>query len=242
MKKLLVCNHKMFLTHDEALMLKNSMDDTDFSSMDLVVCPSYLNFDLFDNYNVGAQNCHYEDKGAYTGEVSAYDLNLRGIKYAIVGHAERRMYESNEDINKKVSSILRNMMTPILCVGETKIEKELMRTSEVLKKQLYTALDNITFGEDDEIIVAYEPVWAIGNEETLSKEEIEDTLDYIRKLLKQKDISNYKLLYGGSITASNIKSILSDKADGYLLGNASVNANELKEIIKCINSVNKDKI
>lgn len=234
MKKLLVCNHKMFLTHDEALMLKEQMDNMDFSNLNLIVCPSYLNFDLFDNYSLGAQNCHHEDKGAYTGEISSYDLNLRGIKYVIVGHAERRKYDSNEDINKKIKSILRNMMTPILCIGETKIDKDLMRTSEVLKKQLYTALDKVSFDEDDEIIIAYEPVWAIGNEETLSKEDIEDILNYIHKLLKQKNISNYKLLYGGSITASNIKSILSDKLDGYLLGNASINDNELKEIIKCI--------
>lgn len=242
MKKILVCNHKMFLTHDEAVGLRNNMDDIDFRDIKLIVCPSYLNFDVFKSYDLGAQNCHYENRGAYTGEISAYDLSLRGIKYVLVGHSERRKYDTEVDINNKVSAILRNNMIPILCIGETKIDKELRRTSEVLKKQLLTAIDKIDFQNENEIIVAYEPVWAIGSNKYLSKEEIEDILEYIKKLLIQNNVLNYKLLYGGSINDKNIKEILSDKVDGYLIGNSSVDKDLLNNIVKCINSVNKDKI
>ena len=232
MKKILVCNQKMFLTYDEAVALKKEMDDVDFSKVDLIACPSYLNLDVFKNYNLGAQNCFYEDKGAYTGEVSAYDLSFKNVRYVIIGHYERRCYDPDEVINLKVKAALRNMMIPILCIGETKIDKELRRTSEVLKKQLYKALDGVS--SDDDVIVAYEPAYAIGGEKPVSKEEKEDTFKYIKKLLNEKNITNYKLIYGGSVTSSNIKDILSNEIDGYLLGLSSVNINELKTIVKCI--------
>lgn len=234
MNKLVVCNQKMFLTYDEASMLKKQMDEVDFSSVNLIVCPSILNLDIFKNYTIGSQDCFYEDKGAYTGEVSAYDLSFKNVKYVIIGHSDRRKYDTDKEINLKVKAALRNGITPILCIGETKIDKELIRTSEVLKKQLYKALEGILLDSNEKIIIAYEPVWAIGGEKTVSKEVIEDTFKYIEKLLKEKNIYNYKLIYGGSITSKNIKNILSDKIDGYLLGLSSVNIDELKKIIKCI--------
>ena len=234
MNKLVVCNQKMFLTYDEASMLKKQMDEVDFFSVNLIVCPSILNLDIFKNYTIGSQDCFYEDKGAYTGEVSAYDLSFKNVKYVIIGHSDRRKYDTDKEINLKVKAALRNGITPILCIGETKIDKELIRTSEVLKKQLYKALEGILLDSNEKIIIAYEPVWAIGGEKTVSKEVIEDTFKYIEKLLKEKNIYNYKLIYGGSITSKNIKNILSDKIDGYLLGLSSVNIDELKKIIKCI--------
>ncbi len=234
MKKLLICNHKMFLTYDEAVILNQKMSEIDFSMIDLIICPSYLNFDVFKEYKLGAQDAFYEKSGAYTGEISSYDLSLRGIKYSIVGHFERRKYDTNNTINLKVKALLKNMMTPILCIGETMMDKELRRTSEVIKKQLYSALNDIKLEDNEQIIIAYEPVWAIGNGNNLSKNEIEDVLKYIRKLLKQREISNYKLLYGGSINKNNIKNILTDEADGYLIGNSSVNVEELLYISKCI--------
>ena len=224
----------MFLTHDEALLLKNKMDELDFENIRLIVCPSYLNLEVFTNYVLGAQNCFYEDSGAFTGEISARSLSLLGVKYCLVGHSERRRYDTDKDINLKVKALLKNMMIPVICVGETKLDKELMRTSEVLKKQLYSAIDGVFLDADYELIIAYEPVWSVGSGNNLSKEEIEDALTYIRKLLDQKGIVNYKVLYGGSVNEKNIKSILSDKVDGYLLGNASVDADALKSIIKCI--------
>ncbi len=234
MKKILVCNHKMFLTHDEAIVLKEKMDNIDISNTNLIVCPSYLNFNVFNNYILGAQDCFYEDKGAYTGEISSYDLHLRGIMYSIIGHSDRRKYDTNVIINKKVKACLKNSITPIICIGETKTDKELRKTSEVLKKQVTTALDGVVLEDGMEVIIAYEPVWAIGGIKSLSITEIEDTLTYIRKLLKERNVNNYKLLYGGSVNATNIKKILSDNVDGYLLGNASASPSELQSIIKCI--------
>ena len=124
----------MYLTYDEAKRLKDEMDILDFSNIELILCPSYLNFDIFKNYKLGSQDSFYIDKGPYTAEVSSYDLSLRGIKYSLVGHRDRRKYDDDNTINLKIKSLLKNSMTPILCIGESKLDKELMRTPEVLKK------------------------------------------------------------------------------------------------------------
>ena len=134
------------------------------------------------------------------------------------------------------------MITPIICIGETKMDRELRRTSEVIKKQLNAAVSDIKIENDQEIIIAYEPVWSIGKNNTPSVNEIEDTLSYVSKLLSQFGLKHYRLIYGGSVTSSNIKKILSNKIDGYLIGSSSVDIDELKKILKCINGVNKDKI
>lgn len=234
MKKILICNQKMYLTKDEAINLSYDYNAIDFSNVELIVCPNYLNFEYFSNYKLGAQNCFYEDKGSYTGEVSPYDLYLRGIKYAILGHSERRMYDTNEIINLKVKACVRNSIIPIICIGESKIEKELLKTSSVLKKQITTALAGVDLTDDYPVLIAYEPVYKIGSSSPLPKEEIEDTFKYIKKILDDMKIPNYKLLYGGSVKGENIKHILSDEIDGYLVGESCINASELNTIIKCI--------
>lgn len=234
MKKILICNQKMYLTKDEAINLSYDYNTIDFSNVELIVCPNYLNFEYFSDYKLGAQNCFYEDKGSYTGEVSPYDLHLRGIKYAILGHSERRMYDTNEIINLKVKACVRNSIIPIICIGESKIEKELLKTSSVLKKQITTALSGVDLTDDYPVLIAYEPVYKIGSSSPLSKEEIEDTFKYIKKILDDMKIPNYKLLYGGSVKGENVKHILSDEIDGYLVGASCINASELNTIIKCI--------
>lgn len=234
MKKILVCNQKMYLTYDEAINLKEHMEEIDMQNIDLIICPSYLNFDVFKDYDLGAQNCFYENKGAFTGEISSYDLSLRGIKYVLVGHSERRKYDTLDDINLKIKSILRNSMIPILCVGEEKIDKELMKTGSVIKKQLTTALKDVYLENDQQIIIAYEPRYLIGGKNTLNKDNIIDTFKYIRKIMNQLEIENYSLLYGGSVHSENFKDINSDDIDGFLLGASSVDIQELKNIIKCI--------
>lgn len=234
MKTILVCNQKMYLTKDEALSLKRNMDTLDFSKVDLIVCPSYLNYDVFKGYTLGAQNAFYEDKGAYTGEVSAYDLSLIEVKYSLVGHSERRNSENDNVINLKLKAILRNSMTPILCVGETKTDKDLRRTPEVIKRQLKLALKDVYLEDGQWIYVAYEPRYLIGGKIILPKSEIIDTIKYIKKMLEQEKVKNYKLLYGGAITSNNIKEIVSDEIDGYLLGGACTSFDELEKIVKCI--------
>lgn len=232
--KTIICNHKMYLTYDEAKRLKEEMSLIDLSNIELILCPSYLNFNIFKDYKLGSQDSFYIDKGPYTAEVSSYDLSLRGIKYSLVGHKDRRKYDDDKVINLKIKSLLKNSMTPILCIGESKLDKELMRTPEVLKKQLEKALNGIYLEEYQTIYIAYEPSYLIGLDNALSVDKIIDTLDYIKKIVDFIGIKNYKLLYGGAVNSSNIKELLSDKIDGYLLGKSSVDINELEKIIKCI--------
>ena len=232
--KTIICNHKMYLTYDEAKRLKEEMSLIDLSNIELILCPSYLNFNIFKDYKLGSQDSFYIDKGPYTAEVSSYDLSLRGIKYSIVGHKDRRKYDDDKVINLKIKSLLKNSMTPILCIGESKLDKELMRTPEVLKKQLEKALNGIYLEEYQTMYIAYEPSYLIGLDNALSVDKIIDTLDYIKKIVDFIGIKNYKLLYGGAVNSSNIKELLSDKIDGYLLGKSSVDINELEKIIKCI--------
>lgn len=234
MKKILICNQKMYLTYDEAVTLNAEMKMIEQKDVDLIVCPNYLNFNIFSDFKLGAQDAFYEDKGAFTSKISAYDLALRGIKYSIIGHSEVRDEQSDLEINLKIKSLLKNSMTPILCIGETKFDKELMKTSFILKNQLTKALKDIWLDEYQTIYIAYEPRYLINGKYSLSKKEILDVFEYIKKVLKDLNITNYKLLYGGSINSSNVKNIISDDMDGLLLGAASVNINELKEIIKCI--------
>lgn len=234
MKRMIVCNQKMFLTLDEAISLKKQMDELNLLNIDLVVCPSYLNMNIFSGYNLGAQDAFYKDKGPFTGEISSYDLSLRGVKYVIVGHSERRIYDSNEIINEKVKSILKNNMIPIICVGETKLEKDLMKTAEVLKKQITTALKDVTLDEYQKIIIAYEPSYVIGSKKPIKKAEIEDALKYIKKIIKSLGVTNYKVLYGGAVTKDTVKEVNTKEADGYLLGSSCVDITELKSIIECI--------
>ena len=234
MKKIIVCNHKMYLTRDESKVLRKKIDTIDTSGIDLIICPNYLNYDVFSSYKLGSQDAFYEDKGSYTGEVSAYDLSLIGVKYSLVGHSERRKYDDNKVINSKIKAILRNSMTPILCVGETRLDRELMRTPEVIKKQLDTALENVKLEASQEIFIAYEPEYLIGGKTALTKKEIDDTITYIKKIVDYYGIRNYKLLYGGSVTSNNISNIKSEKLDGYLIGSSSVDEKELQQIINCI--------
>ena len=235
MGKILVCNQKMFLTKDEAVNISNEYNSIDFGKIDLIVCPNYLNFDLFSNFKLGSQDCSYEDKGAFTGEVSPYDLSLRNIKYVIIGHSEKRWCDTNEIINKKVIACIRNSMIPIICVGESRLEREMLKTSSVLKKQITSALKNVELLKNDEIIIAYEPVYKIGGKQPLEKKEIEDTMIYIKKVLSDLNINNFKLLYGGSVNKDSVLSIMDSKLiDGYLLGSSSVDIEELKNIVKSI--------
>jgi len=234
MTKILACNQKMYLTHDEANNLAESMKSLNTNGIKLIVCPSFLNFDVFKDYTLGAQDAYFEDKGAYTGEVSAYDLSLRNIKYVIVGHSERRIYDTDEIVNKKMMAVLRNGMIPILCIGETKIENELKKTPEVLKRQLTKAFKNINLDSYQEVLVAYEPRYLIGTGAAAEKSVIEDTVLYIKKVLENLGINNYKVLYGGGVNKNNIDQTKTDLIDGYLIGGSSTKYNELKDIIECI--------
>lgn len=237
MKKLIVANLKMNLTLEEAndyldIIKKNIIDQ-----LEIIICPSFPFLPLFKNkdYKLGAQNCYYLDKGSYTGEVSPLQLKTIGVSYIIVGHSERRIYfkENNELINDKLKAILKHNIKPILCIGETMEERLLHKTFIVLKKQLNEALKDIESDMLTDIVIAYEPVWAIGSGKTPTSQEIAEVINYIKDLIKKEyKIDNIIVLYGGSVNLKNIKAI-TNIADGVLIGSASIDADNF------INMINK---
>ncbi|MEX0799163.1 MAG: triose-phosphate isomerase [Bacteriovoracaceae bacterium] len=187
---------------------------------------------------VGAQNCSDQESGAYTGEVSAKNLAEMGAQFVILGHSERRSLFKEDDqfINRKVKQALRNKLIPILCVGETLEQREAGKTLETVLGQVEACLDGIRPTSADQLILAYEPVWAIGTGKTASPEQADEVHSEIRKKLDQlfpdtgKEIS---ILYGGSVKPSNIKDLLSQKnVNGGLVGGASLKASDFIELCK----------
>ncbi len=234
MKKTVVLNHKMNFSEDEAKEAKNIMDEYAFDNINLIVCPTYLNINIFSNgYNIGAQNCHYEEKGQFTGEISPYHLKYSGVSNVILGHSDRRDFETTEIIAKKIKSVLNIAMTPIVCIGETKMERDLNKTSEVLKKKLTLFLTDLNDNEIDEIIIAYEPIWAIGSGTTPTINEIKEVSKYIRNIISTLSGStNYKVIYGGSINKDNYNKIINiDNIDGVLIGSFCLDTKILCETI-----------
>ena len=230
MNKINVCNHKMFLSRKDCLELKKNLDNLDINEIDLIICPNYLNFDIFSGYQLGAQDAFYEKDGAYTSMISASNLSEIGIKYSIVGHSYMRRFDTDDVVNLKVKSILDNNMIPILCIGE---EDENRKSWEsTIGKQLKDGLKGID--KNSKVIIAYEPIWTIGTGKIIDSSRLEESVNYIKNILSELEINNYKILYGGSVTSSNISEISSNLVDGYLLGKSSTSINELSNIIKCI--------
>ncbi len=191
---------------------------------------------------VGGQNMHHEDKGAFTGEISAGMLTDIGCKYVILGHSERRAIfgETNEDISKKVHAALAAELTPIVCVGETLEDREAGKTGEVVKEQFVGSLAGLTTDQAGKIVIAYEPVWAIGTGKVATPEQAQEVHADLRRLLE----SNYnaavaeavRIQYGGSVKPDNAAELLSQKdIDGALVGGASLKADSFLAIIAAAN-------
>ncbi len=236
-EKLIVGNMKMNLSATEIseYLKKFQFDDPQDQ---VVICPSavYIPYFLKQPYKVGIQNVFFRDKGAYTGEISVSQVASLGIEYVIVGHSERRIYfkESDQDINKKVISALKYGFTVILCIGETAEEKGLLKTARVLKRQLLNCLRNVDTHYFSKIIIAYEPVWAIGSDVTPTLMEIEETIQYIKGIVLQyfghEDI---RVMYGGSVNSKNIEELNQiSNVSGFLVGGASIRAEEFLKIIE----------
>ncbi len=176
---------------------------------------------------IGAQNVHFADHGAYTGEISAEMLNDYGVKYVIIGHSERRQYfgENNDTVNQRTLTAPKNGLTPIVCIGETLSERASGDTEIVLTRQLEFGLHGV---EDvKQIVIAYEPVWAIGTGQTATDEQAQETIKFIRKKLGKmfcvKDANRVRILYGGSMNAGNCKGLMAQPdIDGGLIGGASL--------------------
>ncbi|MEG1647688.1 MAG: triose-phosphate isomerase [Bacilli bacterium] len=226
--KIVIGNMKMNLTYNE---ICDYVTKINVDSKQLIICPSsiYIPYFIGHNYKVGIQNVFFKNSGAYTGEISSLQCKSLNIDYAIVGHSERRILfkEDDETINMKIKSVLANNMSVILCVGEHKNED----ANQIIKKQLMLALEDIS--DIENVVIAYEPVWAIGTNEIPTNEVIYDTIKYIKELIYKKFNKNIKVLYGGSINEKNIELLMKiSNCDGFLVGGASTKINEFLKIIE----------
>ncbi|SVB06754.1 uncharacterized protein METZ01_LOCUS159608, partial [marine metagenome] len=190
-------------------------------------------------FSLGAQNCHWEDQGAFTGEISVGMLKDCGVSYVIVGHSERRhvFSETNDWINRKVKAIIAADLIPILCIGETFEQRKSGQTNQVLEEQLQDGLEMINSLE--KLVVAYEPVWAIGTGITASVEQVSGALSLVRDILSiqfsDSNIDNSPIIYGGSVTPTNAEELISvPGVDGFLVGGASLNIESFTSIIKIV--------
>ena len=190
------------------------------------------------NIHLGAQNMHWEVSGAYTGEVSAEMLKSVGVEYVIIGHSERRAYfaETDETVNKKIKSALKNDLKPIVCVGESLEQRENGETKEIITSQVEKALTDIKKEDINNIIIAYEPIWAIGTGKTATSEDANNSIkairEKIRELYDEETAENIIIQYGGSVKASNSKELFdTSDIDGALVGGASLKVEEFANII-----------
>ena len=248
MRKVIIAgNWKMNKTVGEAVSfvkdLKKLSDGID--DREIVVCPPFTSLSAVaaelktSNIGLGAQNMYFEKEGAFTGEVSPLMLKEL-VKYVIIGHSERRhiFNEDDELINKKVKSALENGLKPILCVGETLEEREKGKTKDIVGKQINEGLKDIKKRDMGNVVIAYEPVWAIGTGKNATPQQAEDVHLFIRGLLKaifdDKVGENISILYGGSVNKDCIKEIISQEdIDGALVGGASLDVKHFFEVIKC---------
>lgn len=241
---LIAGNWKMNKTPKEAVELINLLKPLVKNAVaEIVVCPTFVALsDVLkvvqdSNIKVGAQNMHHQDNGAYTGEISPISLKSMNIEYVILGHSERRQYfrESNEEINKKLAAALKNGLKPILCVGETLDEREKGITFDIIAEQVNKCLTGLQQHNLEDIVIAYEPIWAIGTGKTATKEDANEVIGFIRqqlkKVLNEKLSLNTRILYGGSVKSSNIKELMEmPEIDGALVGGASLDAEEFAKI------------
>ena len=188
--------------------------------------------------HVGAENCYFEDEGAYTGETSPKVLNEMGIDYVIIGHSERRGYfhETDEDINKKAKAIFANNMKPILCCGESLETREAGKAEEFVEGQIKAALDGLTAEQVSSLVIAYEPIWAIGTGKTASSDQAEEMCKTIRETVKdlynEETAENVRIQYGGSVKPANVKELMAKPdIDGGLVGGASLVPESFLELV-----------
>ena len=243
-KPIIAGNWKMFKTRDEALSFIYAVNEMlpDREVVDSVICAPFIVLrDLVKrqgaNLRIGAQNMHFEEKGAFTGEISPLMLKELDMDYVIIGHSERRQYfnETNETVNKKVLKALEVGIDPILCVGETLEEREAGNTKDICKVQVEKALENVSKEDIAKVVIAYEPIWAIGTGKTATSEDANDVIAYIRQVVANlyKDLANeVRIQYGGSVKPSNVGEIMNQSdIDGALVGGASLEANDYIQLV-----------
>jgi triosephosphate isomerase (TIM) len=235
-KPIIAGNWKMFKTRDEALffVLQVSNQLPSIREVDTVILAQAPLFRCLvkrqgDNLRIGAQNIHFADEGAYTGEISGPMLKSYNVDYVVIGHSERRKYflETDEQVNQKIIAALRNDLLPIVCVGELLAERENGTTNAVLRRQVVKAFLGIAEQDMKKIVIAYEPVWAIGTGKTATADVADESCGYIRSLIKElyngSVSESIRIQYGGSVNPKNIDELLSKpNIDGALIGGASL--------------------
>ncbi len=233
-KPFIAGNWKMNMTAESgAALIKELRPLVKEAKCDVALCvpailiPAMVKAAKGSRIKIGAENVHWAEKGAYTGEISVKMLKEYGVKYVIIGHSERRQYfgETDETVNKRTLAALAGELTPIVCVGETLEERESGKTNDVLDRQLTDGLKGV---EDlTKLVIAYEPVWAIGTGKTATDEQAQETIAYIRKklskLFSRKEANRVRIQYGGSMNAKNCKGLMAQPdIDGGLIGGASL--------------------
>jgi len=244
---LIAGNWKMNKTVEESVELVNSLKQrvSDVYGREVLVCPPFVSLvvvkELLKNSNVklGAQNMYFADSGAFTGEISPLMLKSAGCDYVIVGHSERRQFfgETDEIVNKKMKIAFENGIVPIVCIGETLQQRESNETFSVIERQTKKSLVGITLEQAKKVVIAYEPVWAIGTGKTATPEQAEEVHGFIRKIYSQmygtESAETVRILYGGSVKSDNVSEIMKQPdIDGALVGGASLKADEFAKIVR----------
>jgi triosephosphate isomerase len=241
-RKVIAGNWKMNVLPGEALEFVNNLapivKDT---KNEVIICVPFT--DLFytllavqeTNIHVGAQNMHWKESGAYTGEISPDMLKCINVEYVIIGHSERRQYfnETDETVNLKVKSALEHGLKPIVCVGESLEQKEAGNTEKIITSQVAKALEGLTLDDLSNTIIAYEPIWAIGTGKTATAEDANNSIKAIRNKIKELfNTDDVTILYGGSVKPENAKELFSmSDIDGGLVGGASIKAETFGKIV-----------
>ncbi len=236
-------NKSNFEAIDLVTLLKRDLNDV--NDVDIVVCPPFTALsdvkDVLTDSNImlGAQNLYWEDAGAFTGEISASMLKEVGAQFVIIGHSERRQYfaETNDSVNKRIKAALKWNLTPIVCVGENLHERENNRTFDVVRDHCEGAFDGFSEEEIEKIIIAYEPVWAIGTGKTATPQQAQEVHRFIRELLmrmyNEELARDIRIQYGGSVKPENITELMAQPdIDGALVGGASLSHESFVKIVK----------
>ncbi len=244
-KPIIAGNWKMNKTAAEAVELINGLKPlVSKSKPEVVVCVPYTDLQVVaqavegSKIKLGAQNVSWADNGAFTGEISADMLKEAGVEYVIIGHSERRQYfgETDQTVNARLKQAIKKDLKPIVCVGETLLEREKNKTKKVLKKQILEGFKDITAEDFVNIVIAYEPIWAIGTGKTATAEDANKTISFIRSLVKKNwgaEVAKaLRIQYGGSMKPSNAKELMSMRnIDGGLIGGASLKAEDFAKIV-----------
>lgn len=245
-KPIIAGNWKMYKTVKESADFVKQLNEKlkGVSDREIVVCPTFLSVPAvvealrFSNIQPGCQDAHWENEGAYTGNVSPAMLKEAGVKYVILGHSEKRQYDGETDhrINLKLKNVLKNGLKAIVCVGETLAERESGKTEKVIETQIQGCFEGIGLGDMANVVVAYEPVWAIGTGKNATPEQANEVHAFIRKLMEKKynaeTAQQLRIQYGGSVKPENVKQLMGQPdIDGALVGGASLKVDSFAAIV-----------